>query len=233
MADLVRSRKEIERELGERPRFLCHPGMKVDGEVNVLVRKALMMPQNRGRYHHGAGAKAGTPAGVGAYLDRRIARGGEPVNLLFHGVDPKGTGWKPFDSVADFVAALDEIKVRERAGKVKVLPYAEYADADRVKDSGIRLYLAGNGFTPADGTVPWTDVLAKDLIDGLSFRIRPFADPERAIASGDWDVFISHLRENDVVSVIFDTIEPETRKRMEKDLHSVGVYARQSVLFQA
>lgn len=223
-ADLVRSRKEIERELGERPRFLCHPGMKVNGEVNVLVRKALMMPQARGRYHHGAGAKAGTATGVGAYLDRRIARGGGPVDLLFHGVDPKGAGWKPFDSLADFSAALDEIKSRERAGKVRVLPYAAYADADRRADSGLRLYLAGNGFADADGSGSWLGVLAKDLIPGLKYRYRPFADPARAVASGDWDVFVSHLRENDVVSLVFREIDPATRERMERDLHSTGVY---------
>ncbi len=224
LADLVRSRKEIERELGVRPRFLCHPGMQVNGEVNALVRKALMMPQNRGRYNHGAGAKAGTSSGVGAYLDRRIARGGAGVDLLFHGIDRKYPGWKPFDSVSDFTAALDEVKERERAGKVRVLPYAEYVDADRSADPKPRLYLVGNGFADADGRNCWVETLAKDMLPGIKYRYRPFTDAKTAIAKGDWDVFVSHLRENDVVSMIFDKVDDDVRSRLEKDLHSTGAY---------
>ena len=224
LADLVRSRVAIEKETGARPRFLCHPGMKVNGAVNALVRKALMMPQQRGRYHHGAGAKAGTETGVGAYLDRRIARGGGPVDLLFHGVDPKGAGWKPFDSLEDFRAALDEIKAREKAGKVAVLPYADYAEVDRHGDTVPWLFFAGSCYADADGTNSWVEDLAGELIQGVRYHYRPFGDATTAVASGDWDVFISHLRENDVVSAIFRSVDDATRKRMEADLRGTGAY---------
>ena len=127
--ELVRSRDAIAKGTGSAPHFLCHPYIAWNDEVDALIRETGMTPYGHVRYNHGKGTKAGTPTGVGAYLDRKRVEGKLKVDLLFHGVEAGG-GWNPIDSIDDFEAALKEIKAREAAGSVQVLPYGEFAGTD-------------------------------------------------------------------------------------------------------
>ncbi len=130
--EIVRSRDAIARETGAAPKYLCHPHVAWNDEVNALIRESGMVPSGHVRYNHGTGTKAGTPTGVGAYLDCKRRERKLKVDLLFHGIEPGGGGWKPMDSVDDFEAALKEIKARETSGTVRVLSYDEFmSDAHR------------------------------------------------------------------------------------------------------
>ena len=65
MDELVRSRDAIAKETGAAPRFLCHPYIAWNDEVDALIRAAGVRPYGPVGYNHGKGTKAGTRPGVG------------------------------------------------------------------------------------------------------------------------------------------------------------------------
>ena len=122
------SRDAIRRELGEAPRFMCHPYVAFDETTDALCREDGMTPMSPRRHNFGHGTKAGTASGIGAAIVRWRAEGRRSQDVLMHGVCPGG-GWHPFDSKEDFAAFLDEIREREKRGEVKVVPYSEFMSA--------------------------------------------------------------------------------------------------------
>ena len=122
------SRDAIRRELGEAPRFMCHPYVAFDETTDALCREDGMTPMSPRRHNFGHGTKAGTASGIGAAIVRWRAEGRRAQDVLMHGVCPGG-GWHPFDSKEDFAAFLDEIREREKRGEVKVVPYSEFMSA--------------------------------------------------------------------------------------------------------
>lgn len=126
--EIVESAAIIKHELGESPKVFCFPFNAGDG-VCVMVREAGMIPMQTNRFNFGAGTFPGGDADLGAHLTRLKASGAAADALMIHGVGHDSGAWRPFEDIGHFRRFLEEIKDREKAGEIKVVPYLEIAES--------------------------------------------------------------------------------------------------------
>lgn len=115
----------IEKETGVAPRWLCHPYVQMNFEVNETIRELGMLPMRGGRKNFGAGTVANTETGVGAYIRACIERGETFIDVLTHGVTAEGHAWMPYAKVEDFEEHLKELRSLADAGVIEVLGHYE------------------------------------------------------------------------------------------------------------
>ena len=127
LAELEGSRDAIRREIGAAPRFLGCPFVRINPDVEALVRKAGMMPMRKCRRNFGTGT---TPASFAAALDRLIAKGGVQ-DVMFHGITKETGGWSPLASAEDFEGCIAALAEREKKGLIRVVDYVTFAGMGR------------------------------------------------------------------------------------------------------
>jgi peptidoglycan/xylan/chitin deacetylase (PgdA/CDA1 family) len=125
LADLVRERRfdeirreirlgveAMERNLGDKPKLFIAPYSAAPAEAERIIREEGLALLPTKRRNFGCDTPAGTPAGVGAYLDGRAAAGETYGDVLVHGIDGKSGAWRAFGDVGSFERHLDEIASR-------------------------------------------------------------------------------------------------------------------------
>ena len=96
-----------------KPELFIAPYSAVTPEAERIIKEEglVLLPKNRRNF--GYDTPAGTPAGVGAYLDGKAAAGATFCDVLVHGVDEKTGAWHAFRDVGSFERHLDEIASRK------------------------------------------------------------------------------------------------------------------------
>lgn len=135
LREMIESCDLIEKATGVRPRFLCPHGQQLNPNGLRLMELAGLRAMRGDRPDHGQHTIAGTPSGVGAWIDEQLKYDPCSIVLMIHAVR-KGCGYNPFRSVKDFEAYLAEIKEREDRGLIKVVN--RYADAEPFDRRAIR-----------------------------------------------------------------------------------------------
>lgn len=103
----------MEKNTGVRPKLFVAPYSAVSPEAAKIVAEEGMVLLPGKRRNFGYDTPAGTPEGVGAYLDSKFAAGAEYCDVMVHGVDKKTGAWHAFGDVAAFERHLDEIASRK------------------------------------------------------------------------------------------------------------------------
>ena len=84
LKEMVESCDMIERATGVRPKVLCPHGNQVNANGLRLMELAGLRAMRIDRPDHGSGTVAGTPTGVGAWLDKRLAEDPDSMVLMIH-----------------------------------------------------------------------------------------------------------------------------------------------------
>lgn len=122
-SEVERSRDAIAEALGEAPKFLCHPFIAHNEEVDAIIRGCGMLPFCGPRCNTGSGM---TPEAFAARTDGWIESRVDHMDLLFHGVSAETGGWSPVATAADFEAMIRGLRERKDRDVVEVVPYEKY-----------------------------------------------------------------------------------------------------------
>ena len=122
------SRDVLKRELGEAPGFFCHPFVAISPAVDALIVEAGMKPMTGCRHLMTSKSKPGGAHGAAKKIENELAKGAKarPMDILFHGTSPTSFGWEAMTGADDFEGLLDEVAELEKAGRIRVVDYAEY-----------------------------------------------------------------------------------------------------------
>ena len=122
-AQLIRGRDRIREMTGVAPRFWTPPGQQISPDALALVKECGMITTRADRPDHGKATVAGTPSGVGAWLDQQLRYHPISIVLMCHAVtDP---GYNSFGSAKQFEDYVKEVKEREEKGLFDVVTYPE------------------------------------------------------------------------------------------------------------
>jgi peptidoglycan/xylan/chitin deacetylase (PgdA/CDA1 family) len=108
----------MEKELGERPRYLCLPGTSYTDEVGKIAAELGIKPMLVRRVCFGGGRED-----VAGCIRMMREKKRDRVDFLVHGVCREGKGWMAFKTKDDFIEYLDKVKAAENAGLIKVVDY--------------------------------------------------------------------------------------------------------------
>ena len=103
----------MEKNLGVRPKLFVAPYSAVSPEAARIIKDEGLVLLPKARRNFGYDTPAGTPEGVGAYLDGKAAAGADYCDVMVHGIDKKTGAWHAFGDVAAFERHLDEIASRK------------------------------------------------------------------------------------------------------------------------
>ena len=117
--EIAGSRDAIADNTGFTPRFMCPPFVEQDEETARICREEGLRQMSPLRRNFGKGDENR----VRETVKGLIAKGESRIDILHHGISPKGGGWNPFCSEEAFARHLDEIAALEREGKVIVTDY--------------------------------------------------------------------------------------------------------------
>lgn len=121
---IVESKAIFVRELGHAPMWFCHPFNWSDEYTRELVADAGMRSLSCGRPNFGFRTPPRTEKGAYIRLLDALAKRTPVVDLMVHGT-VRGHGWEAFEDADQFERHLQEIKVLEQEGFVKVLRYSD------------------------------------------------------------------------------------------------------------
>lgn len=138
---IVDSRDVFEKNVGFKPSVFCFPFTAFNEELITRVLASGQEPMMRLRYVF---TSETTFEAFEAFLDTVVAQG-QFKSLLFHGIDPKGRGWKPFHSVEEYERVLRELKSRE--DEVHVGGYGANMNYSKLRNAAELVMTASAGNT--------------------------------------------------------------------------------------
>jgi len=108
---------------GVRVTHICLPGNHWDKDVQRAIEELGFGVQEWRRPNIGGGVALSAREQTRTAIKRALNEGRNQYALMFHGIDK--FGWRPFtNGAADLRAVFEELRALEKAGVIKVVPYA-------------------------------------------------------------------------------------------------------------
>ena len=126
--EIETSRDRIITELGVTPTYFCHPYTASSPAEERAIRAAGMKPMSLNRHAMPDGSTApGQYYSVKNIIEREMGKSDKmPMDILFHGIDPKWGGTNAMKHEGDFEGMMAEVAELVKSGTIRIVTYDEF-----------------------------------------------------------------------------------------------------------